>query len=196
MTNIDLDIQFLILISLEDKWGTLYSTCETYWAFFQQRNDRIVRLMHLKSPHFHIWHDLLNTKASLLPRINLDSSASPANAPSSLPLLVLLKAWSIFHKIPSLASAHAHIKYCSVRKYASMKLTLRWHFKIILSWEKKKKINRPFTFTQYNLTVLRFSCEWRLLTASVFERLKNRCLLTTRFWLKGADVQTDCYMDN
>lgn len=36
--------------------------------------------------------------------------------------------------------------------------------------KKKKKINGPFTFTQYNLTVLRFSCEWRLLTASVFEK--------------------------
>lgn len=193
MTNTDLDIQFLILISLEDKWGTHYSTCETYWAFFQQCNDRIVLLMHLKSPYFHIWHDLLNTKASLLPCINLDSSASPANVPSSLPLLVLLKARSIFHKIPSLASAHADIKYCSVRKYASMKLTLRWHFKMILSWEKKKK---SIDLLHLRNIILRFSCEWRLLTASVFERLKNRCLLTTRFRLKGADVLSDCYMDN
>lgn len=141
MTNTDLDIQFLILISLEDKWGTHYSTCETYWAFFTQLSDKIVLLMHFKSPYFHIWHDLLNLKASVLPCLNLGAPASLADAPCSLPLLVLLKPWSIFHKIPSLAPTHADIKYCAVRKYASMKLTLRWLFKLAFQ-DKKKKINR------------------------------------------------------
>lgn len=120
--------------SLQHTGRCLGSPCPL--TLFAQLNVAIVLLLHLKS--LASAFDMIYWAGKPLSScINLGSSTSPFAAPLQPPATcVAAEAWSIFHKIPSLACTHTvqtQSETVCINDY-NIKMTLKWP---LYGWRRK-----------------------------------------------------------